>query len=243
MRLKGQIIWITGSAKRVGRVCALACAREGADIVVHCRASRSEGEEVVREIEALGRRAMLVQGDHSESADVHRMVEEIGSQFGGLTTLVNSAAGFPRARFEDITEEDFFSIVRTNLWGPFLCAQAAVPLLRKARPGRLVNVTDWAVARPYRFYAHYMAAKGGLDTVTRALARELAPEVLVNAIAPGPVLEPPDLKAEDREKVLAKIPVRRWGTPEDVAKALVFLLESDFLCGETITVDGGRTVG
>ncbi len=243
MRLKGQIVWITGSAKRVGKVCALACAAEGADIVVHCRSSRKEGEEALREVEALGRRAMLVQGDHASAEDVPRMVEEIRAHFGALTALVNSAAAFPRARFEDVSEEDFFSIVRTNLWGPYLCAQAALPLLRKARPGRLINVTDWAVARPYRFYSHYMAAKGGLDAVTRALARELAPDVLVNAIAPGPVLEPPDLGDEEREKVLAKIPLRRWGRPEDVAKALVFLLESDFICGETIAVDGGRTVG
>lgn len=243
MRLEGQVIWITGSAKRVGKECALTCAAEGADIVVHYRGSRAEAEATAEEIRALGRRALLVQGDQSSQEDVRRMMGEIREGFGRLTALVNSASAFPSKKFEDVTEEDFFSIISTNLWGPFLCAREALGLLRESRPARIVNLTDWAVARPYRNYAHYMASKGGLDVLTRALARELAPDVLVNAIAPGPVLEPPDISDENREKVLGKIPVGRWGTPDAVAKALLFLLESDFVTGETVTVDGGRTVG
>jgi pteridine reductase len=243
MRLKGQVVWITGSAKRVGRAVALGCADEGADIVVHCRSSRAEGEEVVDLIRQKGRRSILVQGDHSDPESVDRMIDGITSEFGQLTALVNGASTFPQAPFETISEEDFFRSIRDNLYGPFLCAQRALPLLRQNPPGRIVNFTDSAFLRPYRKYAHYMAAKGGLHTLSLALARELAPDVMVNEIAPGPVLEPEDMTPERRAATLQKIPLARWGTPTDVVKAVVFLLESDYLCGETIYVDGGRTVG
>jgi pteridine reductase len=230
MRLEGEIVWVTGSARRVGREIALGCAREGADIVVHCRGSLSEAEATAGEIRALGRRAVVVQGDHGSVADVTRMVGEIREQF-------------PIKAFEEIGEEEFFSIMRANAYGPFLCTQLALPLLRAASPGRVVNITDWAVQRPYRRYAHYMASKGALHTLTKALARELAPAVLVNEVAPGPVLEPEDLSPELKQKIVEKIPLQKWGTPENVVKAVVFLLESDNTCGETIVVDGGRSIG
>jgi pteridine reductase len=194
-------------------------------------------------IRAKGRRAILVQGDHSDPAAVDAMVDSIRAEFGRLTALVNGASTFPQAPFESISETDFFQAIRDNLYGPFLCAQKALPLLRAAKPGRLINFTDSAHVRPYRQYAHYMAAKGGLHTLTLALARELAPDVMVNEIAPGPVLEPEDMTPERREATLRRIPLARWGTPQDVVRAVVFLLESDYLCGETICVDGGRMVG
>lgn len=243
MRLTGQVIWITGSARRVGRAVALGCAEEGADIVVHCRSSVSEGEEVVELIRAKGRRAILVQGDHADPVAVDAMIEVIRGEFGRLTSLVNGASTFPQAPFGEISEAHFFQSIRDNLYGPFLCAQKALPLLREAQPGRIVNFTDSAFVRPYRQYAHYMAAKGGLHTLTLALARELAPDIMVNEIAPGPVLEPEDMTPERREATLRRIPLARWGTPTDVVRAVIFLLESTYLCGETIYVDGGRTVG
>jgi len=241
--LKDQIVWVTGSAKRVGRVVALACADAGADIVVHCHKSREEAEEVRREVERKGRRGIVVQGDQGSREDALRMVEEIRGGMGGLSALVNSAATFPQSVVEEVTEEDFFAVVRTNLYGPFVCTQAALPLLREAKPGRVVNITDSAVVNPYNKYAHYMAAKGGLRTLTKALARELAPEVMVNEIAPGPVLEPPGLEPERRARTLARVPLGRWGTPEAVAQAVVYLLSADYLCGTCIEVDGGRHIG
>jgi pteridine reductase len=243
MRLAGQVVWITGSARRVGREIALGCAKEGADIVVHCRSSRAEGEEVVREIETMGRGALLVQGDHGSPADVTAMVTAIKTRFGRLTALVNCASTFPQASMETISEDDFFRAIRDNAYGPFLCAQQALPLLREAKPGRIINFTDSAVQRPYRQYAHYMAAKGGLHTMTLALARELAPAVHVNEIAPGPILEPEDLTPERKEATVRRLPLGRWGEPGAVVKAVLFLLESDYLCGETINVDGGRLIG
>lgn len=243
MRLERMKIWITGSAKRVGKAIALGCAKEGADIVVHCHSSREEAEETAEEIRALGRKVMIVQGDHGDTDSVRKMAAEIEKDFGGLDALVNSAARFPNKKFEEISEEDFFRIIRTNTWGPFACAQAALPMLRRANPGRIVNITDWAVQRPYRHYAHYMASKGGLSVMTKAMARELAPEILVNSVAPGPVLEPPDISDEERAKVLKKIPVNRWGTPESIVQAVLMILENDNLCGAEIVVDGGRSLG
>lgn len=243
MRLAGQTVWITGSGTRLGRAMALACAREGADVVVHYRTSRDGAEQTESEIRAMGRRTLVVQGDVGSPADVERMVGEVEVAMRGLTALVNSAATFHKADFASITEAEFFASIRTNLYGPFLLTQRALPLLRQASPGRVVNITDWAVDRPYRHYAAYMAAKGGLATLTEALARELAPEVLVNAIAPGPIMAPDNMETIVAERIAARTPTGRWGSPESVAAALVYTLESTDLCGSTITVDCGRRLG
>ncbi len=243
MRLAGQVVWITGSAKRLGREMALGCAREGADVVVHCRNSREEAEATASEIRELGRQCLVVQGDHSAPGDVDRMVSEIAGEFGKLNGLVNSASEFPQKNFEDVSPEEFDQVIRSNLKGPFLCAQRALPLLRKSSPGRIVNITDWSVHRPYSRYSHYMASKGGLETLTLALARELAPGILVNGIAPGPMLEPEDLDSEIEAKIAEKSALGRWGKPESVVKALLFVLECEDLCGEVIRVDAGRYLG
>ncbi|MCC5877620.1 MAG: SDR family oxidoreductase [Candidatus Sumerlaeia bacterium] len=242
-RLENKVVWITGAGKRLGRAMAVACAREGADIVVHYRSSEGDAREVADEIQSLGRKALLVQGDHGNRREMAGAVARIEREFGRLDALVNNASAYPSVPFEDVDEGAFFDIIRANLYGPFLCSQLALPLLRNADPGRIVNLTDWAVERPYKGYSHYMASKGGLATLTRALAKELAPAVLVNAIAPGPVLEPEELSPEKRERVLQRLPVGRWGSPESIAQALLYLLETDNLCGETINVDGGRSIG
>ncbi|CAN5307906.1 3-oxoacyl-ACP reductase FabG [soil metagenome] len=242
MRLKGQTIWITGSAKRVGRALALGCAKEGADIVVHCHKSRAEAERVAKEIRKLKRRAMVVQGDHGVSADVVRMVAEIKKEFGGLTALINSASVFPRKDFESISEEDFFGVIRSNVYGQFLCAQKSVTLLRRAKPGRIINITDASLKCPAAHYAHYFAAKGGLAALTKALAKELAPKILVNAIAPGRTIPAPDETGTMQKKLVERVPLKRWGGTEEILKAALFLLESEYATGETIAVDGGLSI-
>lgn len=242
-RLEKRVVWITGAGRRLGRAMAVACAREGADVVVHYRSSDADAREVADEIRSLGRRALLVQGDHGVREEMESAVKKIDDEFGRLDALVNNASAYPSVPFEEIGEDAFFDIIRANLYGPFLCSQLALPLLKKADPGRIVNLTDWAVERPYKGYSHYMASKGGLATLTRALAKELAPGILVNAIAPGPVLEPEELTPDKRERVLQRLPVGRWGSPESIAQALLYLLETDNLCGETIHVDGGRSIG
>lgn len=243
MNLANRIVWVTGSARRVGRVIALECARQGADVVVHCHRSRPEADATAAEIAALGRRVMVVQGDQGQPAEVSRMVAEIDAHFGRLDALVNSAAGFPLKPFAEISEDDFFAILRTNAYGPLLCAQKALPLLHRAAPGHIVNLTDWALHHPYKGRAHYNASKGALHSITLSMARDLAPGILVNAVAPGPVLEPEDLNPAERAAIIARTTVKRWGTPEEVAKAVIFLLESDYVTGETIVVDGGMRLG
>lgn len=242
--LTGKTVWVTGSARRVGRVIALDLARHGADIVVHCNRSRDEAEETAADIARLGRKAIIVQGDHGNRAAVERMVEQIGSAFaGGLYGLVNSAAAFPRKKFEDTTDGDFDRVIGANLRGPFLCSQLALPLLRRNDPAHIVNIVDCMLPRPYANFSAYWCAKGGLDALTRALANELRPAIRVNAVSPGPVLEPEGDGPEIREKILERTFAARWGTPEDVAQTVRFLLQGDFLTGVTIPVDGGRSLG
>lgn len=240
--LQDKVIWVTGSARRVGRSIALEAARAGADIVVHCRTSREEGERTVEEIVALGRRAILVQGNHASRHDAWEMMREIDRTFGRLDGLVNSAAIFPRKAFPDVMEDDFDEAINANLRGPFLCSQVALPLLRRNAPSHIVNVLDSMVHRPYGQYSAYWCAKGGLYALTRALAKELAPDVLVNGVAPGPVLPPEDADAEHREIAIRRTLLQRWGEPEDVARAVLFLLQSDYVTGVILPVDGGRSI-
>jgi len=237
------IVWITGSARRVGRVVALECARAGADVVVHCNRSRTEGEAVVAEIAAMGRRAILVQGDHGRRADVARMVAEIEAAFGRLDGLVNGASTFPRKAFADVTDADFDAAIDANLRGPFLCTQLALPLLHRSDRPHVVNITDCMLPRAYPMFSTYWCAKGGLDALTRCLARELAPRVRVNAVAPGPVLAPEDYDDATRRDRAEKTLLKKWGAPEDVARAVVYLLASDYVTGTVMPVDGGRSVG
>lgn len=241
--LDERVVWVTGSARRLGREMALAAAREGARVVVHYHRSAESAKATAREIEALGSEALVVKGDLTSPEVVAAIVTLILGRFRRLDALVCSAGTYPRMPFMGISREEFMAAIGANLYAPFLCVQKCLPLLTEARPGRVILLTDWAVARPYRYRAHYMAAKGGLDTLTRALARELAPGILVNAIAPGPVLEPEDITPSERQAVLSRIPLARWGTPDAVVQAMLYLLRSDYATGSTIVVDGGRSLG
>ncbi|MDX2176734.1 MAG: SDR family oxidoreductase [Candidatus Sumerlaeia bacterium] len=241
--LAGRVVWTTGSARRVGRAIALACARAGADVVVHYRESEADAIATAAEAEELGVRALVVRGDHCDPAAPPRIAAEIEARFGRLDALVNNASTFERTPLDTLDGDRFARILDENLVGPYRCVAAALPLLRRAPAGHIVNIGDWAAERAYRGYAAYIAAKGGLEALTRSLARELAPGIRVNAVAPGAVLEPPDLTDAARARILERTPLARWGAPDDVASAVVFLLTSDFITGATIPVDGGRRIG
>lgn len=243
MPLAGRVVWVTGSAKRLGRAVALRCASEGADVVVHCNRSRADGEEVAAQIRTMGRRALLVQGDHADAAAVDAMAAAIDVEFGILHALVNCAATFPESEFTATTPEAFDAVIGANVRGPFLCAQRAVPLLRRAPLGHIVNLTDCMVARPTRRYAAYWCAKGGLDALTRALANELAPHILVNSVAPGPMIPAENENEENLEAAVKRSYLRRWGSPDDIADAVLYLLKSNFVTGTSMNVDGGRALG
>ncbi len=241
--LAGRVVLVTGAARRLGRLMALGCAEAGADVIVHHRRSESEAEELATQIRALGRAAWVAQNDLATDGGPAALARFVQETAGRLDVLVNSAAGFPTAPFEEITPADFRSILETNLVAPAELTRQLLPLLRAARPGHVVNLTDWAVARPYARYAAYMASKGGLETLTKALARELAPHILVNALAPGPTLPPEEPNPALEKKIESKAALGRWADPRDLVRALLFLLGSTEITGITITVDAGRTIG
>ena len=234
MELNGKVALVTGGARRVGRALSLALARAGADIVVNYFSSAREAEETVAEIVALGRRAIAVH------AEVQILIQKTADTFGRLDVLVNNASLFETAPLLAIEEEAWDRVMAVNLKGPFLLSQAAAPLLRRDGGGVIVNIADLSAFQPWPSYAHHAVSKAGLVHLTRILARALAPDIRANCIAPGTVLPPPDYTEEQIRSSRERSALKRIGTPEDVARALLYLIESDFVTGETVVVDGGR---
>lgn len=238
MEITGRVALVTGGARRLGKAFSLGLAEAGADVVVCYHSSADEARATVAEIEELGRRAVAVQADISNAGDIARLVAETDRAFGRLDILVNSASTFERTPLADITEDEWDRVLATNLKGPFLLSQAAAPLLRRNDGGGvIINITDLSALQPWANYAHHAVSKAGLLHLTRVLARALAPEIRVNAIAPGTVLPPDDPDAHDGG---GRHVVAREGRPEDVVAALLHLVRSDFVTGENLVVDGGR---
>ena len=240
MELNGKVALVTGGARRVGRALSLALARAGADVVVNYFSSAREAEETVAEIVALGRRAIAVHADVSLHAEVQILIQKTADTFGRLDVLVNNASLFETAPLLAIEEEAWDRVMAVNLKGPFLLSQAAAPLLRRDGGGVIVNIADLSAFQPWPSYAHHAVSKAGLVHLTRILARALAPDIRANCIAPGTVLPPPDYTEEQIRSSRDRSALKRIGTPEDVARALLYLIESDFVTGETVVVDGGR---
>lgn len=243
MTLNGRVALVTGGARRVGRAIALALAARQAQVVLSYRTSRTEAAEAVEELRDLGVRAEAVRADVSFTRDVAALITRIARRFGRLDVLVNNAAIFERTPFATLTERGWDRHLDANLKGPFLCALFASRLMRKHGGGKIVNLADWAGERPYRDYLPYCVSKAGVIALTKALAKELAPMIHVIAIAPGPMLPPPDMRQPERRRVITRVPLKRWGSPQDIANTVVFALEgTDFMTGTTIYVDGGRLI-
>jgi NAD(P)-dependent dehydrogenase (short-subunit alcohol dehydrogenase family) len=235
--LGGQVALVTGGAKRIGRGIALRLAAEGAEIVVNYATSKAEAEALVREIGAGGSRAMAIQADVSKRADVERMFGAAEKEFGRLDILVNNAGMFFAAKFEDLTDEQWDRIMDANLKSQFLCAQAAAPIMKRQGRGRIINISSLGGLLAWPSYTHYCVSKAGSIMLTRCLARALAPEILVNSVAPGTIQfpgEPPD------EEYIRRVPLHRTGTGDDIAGAVIYLVTADFVTGQVIAVDGGR---
>jgi 3-oxoacyl-[acyl-carrier protein] reductase/pteridine reductase len=239
--LEGKVALVTGAAKRIGRSVALRLASEGADVVVNYRSSRSEADEVVAQIAALGKRAVAIQGDVAKKNDVIAMFAAVEKEFGRLDILVNNVGMFFPAKFEDLTEEQWDRILDTNLKSQFLCSQAAAPMLRRSGHGRIINFASLGGLLAWPAYTHYCVSKAGVIMLTRCLARALAPEITVNAIAPGTISFPGDAP-EFAEDFIRRAPLQRTGTAKDIEDAVMFLAESPFMTGQVIVVDGGRTL-
>jgi len=245
MDLAGRGALITGG-KRIGAAVAVNLARAGADVVLVFHRSRAEAEATATDIRAAGRRAVVLQADLSKADECRRVVEEAASALGRLDILVNMASLYERKEYAALTEDDWDGVLAVDLKSAHLCTHAAVPHMRRQGGGRVVNFTDWIASsgRPrYTGYLPYFVAKMGVIGLTQILALELAADgILVNAVAPGPILAPPGTSDEEMAAVEKATPLGRWGGPEEVAKAVRFLVETDFVTGEVVRVDGGRHV-
>ena len=243
MLLQGRVALVTGGARRIGHAIALLLARHHARVVISYRASKAEAQRTARELRRYGRQAEAIRADVSAARDVARLMRRIEQRFGRLDVLVNNASVFVRTPFERLTERQWDAHLDANLKGPFLCALAASRLMRRHGAGKIINIADWAGERPYRDYLPYCVSKAGLIGLTKALAKELAPKIQVVAIAPGPMLPPEDMPAAQRRRVIKRVPLARWGSPEDIANAALFAIQgTDFMTGSTIFVDGGQLI-
>lgn len=245
MDLTGRTVLITGG-KRIGAAVAADLAFRGADIAVSYNRSEREALNVADAVRSAGRRAAVVRADVTDPKQCHRLVEEAAASLGRLDVLVNMASLYRPVPLELTDDGVWDAVVNVDLRAAFLCAQAAIPHMRRAGGGRIVNFTDWVAAsgRPrYKQFLPYYVAKRGVIGLTEALALELAgDQILVNAVAPGPILAPEGTTADEAQAVEAATPLGRWGGADEIVKTVAFLIESDFITGETIRVDGGRHI-
>lgn len=245
MEIREKVALITG-ARRIGSVVAVELGRRGADVVLGYNRSREEAEAAAAQVRILGRNAMSIQADVSKASEVQKLVGRVIGEFGRVDILVNMASIYRSKPFSETTERDWDANLNVNLKSVFLCAQAVVPSMKANGGGRIINFADWIAAsgRPrYKGFVPYYVSKAGVVGLTESLALELAPDqILVNAIAPGPILAPPDLTEEEDREVRKATPLGRWGGEMEIAKAVISLIETDFITGECIRVDGGRHV-
>jgi NAD(P)-dependent dehydrogenase (short-subunit alcohol dehydrogenase family) len=240
-----RVALITGG-KRIGAVVAASLAKAGVDIALVYNRSREEADETAAAVRALGRRALTVQADVASEHACNDAVASVIRELGRLDILINMASFYSSKPFDQLSAADWDRQLSVDLRASFLFARAAAPEMKKRGGGRIINFADWVVAsaRPrYPGYLPYYVAKAGVKALTEALALELAgDQILVNAIAPGPILAPPDMSREESDAVVKSTPLGRWGGEDEIAKAVLFLVDSAFVTGETIRVDGGRHV-
>ena len=243
VQLTDKVALITGG-KRIGLVIARDLASRGVDVAVSYARSRAEADQAVETVRAAGRRAAAFQVDLSKPEAAATLVRSVVDSFGRLDILINMASVYVHTPFADLTVASWDAALNVDLRAAFLCAHAAAPLMRTQGGGRIINFSDWIArsGRPrYAGYLPYYVAKAGVVALTEALALELAADnILVNAIAPGPILAPPGTTAEETAAVEEATPLGRWGGEQEIARAVAALLDGDFITGETIRVDGGR---
>jgi NAD(P)-dependent dehydrogenase (short-subunit alcohol dehydrogenase family) len=245
MHLIDRVALLTGGA-RFGGAIAATLAERGSDVVLAYRQSRDAAEAAALEVQRRGRRAAVLQADVADASSCDALMRAVDREFGRLDILVNMASVYVQVPLDELDAAAWDRQLGVDLRGAFLCTTAAVPLMRRGGGGRVVNFSDWVAARArprYKGYTAYYVAKAGVKALGEALALELAGDaILVNTIAPGPILPPDGTSEQEIDAVERATPLGRWGGPEEIAKVVIALVESDFITGETIRVDGGRHI-
>jgi len=241
MDLKGKVALVTGAGRRVGRAIAIKFAGHGASVAVHYRSSHAEADAVVGEITGMRGKARAFRANLENVAEIENMIVGVLDAFGRIDILVSSASVFARKPLAKVTEHDWDATLDTNLKAPFFLSKFAGAAMRKKGAGKIINIGDWAGTRPYKDFLPYSVSKGALIALTRALAKELSPEVQVNCIALGMVAPPEEYSKREIERLVSRTLTKKMGSPEDVARAVIFFCETtDFATGATLALDGGR---
>ena len=234
---------VTGAGKRLGKQIALALGRSGYDVVVNYHSSRSGAAETAALIRKLGQRSAAIRADISKSSQVSAMVKKALSQFGRIDLLVNNSAVYRRANLRETTDKVWDEALGTNLKGTFLCCRAVAPQMLKQGGGRIINIASLGGLQPWKEHLPYSVSKAGVIMLTRILARELAPTIQVNALAPGTIIMKGEESIEVSLTPVGKIPLRKYGKPSDIADMVLFLaLKSTYITGQVIAIDGGRSL-
>ena len=237
-------IFITGAAKRIGKEIALCFSEMGWNIIIHYNSSKNDAQVLADEINGTTPdSAITVQGNLDVKEDVEKVINEVRDAFPTIDLLINNASTFYPTPIEDISEEHWDKLVGSNLKGPLFLIKGLKDKLKESK-GSIINITDTNLSKGVANYSIYSAAKAGLESITKGLARELAPDIKVNAIAPGAMLEPPDVTwtEEQKSKVISSIPLNRMGSEKDISEAVKFLAKSNYITGQIIKVDGGRSL-
>jgi NAD(P)-dependent dehydrogenase (short-subunit alcohol dehydrogenase family) len=239
----GKTALITGGAHRVGKAISLALAEAGANIVINYNTSATAAQATAEEIRSLGVEALVVQANIANNNQVKAMVDAAVDKFGSVDILVNSASLWRATPIPTDNLEDWHLVTGILINGAFYCANAVAPIMIKSGEGAIVNIVDLAALEPWPNYAAHSVGKSALLALSRQLALELAPAVRVNAVAPGPVLPPPDYDEAKIKRTGQKTLLNRWGTPEDVAEAVLYFVKAKYVTGELLAVDGGERLG
>jgi NAD(P)-dependent dehydrogenase (short-subunit alcohol dehydrogenase family) len=242
VRLEGATALVTGAGQRIGQAIAIGLAQSGCDVAIHYHGSTKGAEETARAVRSAGRRAELLQADLADAAAARGLPDQAARALKRLDVVVNSAAIMVRDPVEAVTPESWDATLDLNLRATFFVSQGAIPHLRRAK-GKIVNIADIAGLEPWPAYVPHCVSKAGVIMLTEALARALAPDIAVNAVAPGAVLVPKDWDETAREHIRTTTPLERLGSPDDVVAAVRFLLAgTDYVTGTVLVVDGGRLI-
>jgi pteridine reductase len=239
--LRGRVALVTGAGKRLGRAIALRLADEGADVAVHYGKSEAEAKELVAEIVKRGRRAAAFQANLTNILEITALVANVSKEFGRLDILINTAANFLETKFGETSEAQWDASLNTNLKAPFFVSQAAAPLLAKSGKGVIINFADLGGLQGWQDFVPHSISKAGIILLTRVLAKELAPAVRVNALAPGTITMPGD-PPEWEQDFIRRAPLKRSGTPQDITDAVSYLIHAEFITGHILVIDGGRSL-